>query len=133
MLYGATAAALSDSAPEQAESETRGQAGWVGGIAWLDDPDGALAVALCMASPGPSGPQVLEEWRWLSLAWGAAQQPGARWRAWWLIEGRRGYHEPRGSCSPARAMGGEKGVSSLRPAPARGVPAPQGGKRQVTY
>ena len=66
--YGATAATPSGSIPEQADSGARGQAEWAGGIAWLDDPAGALAVSRCVASLGFSGPQVREEWRWLPLA-----------------------------------------------------------------
>ena len=81
--YGATTAAPNGFIPERADSGARGKAGWAGGIAWLDNPAGALAtpagdlaVALCVASLGFSGPQVREEWRWLPLARWAAQHSG---------------------------------------------------------
>ena len=74
--HGATAAAPSGSIPEQANSGARGQAEWAGGIVWLDDPAGALAVSRCVASLGFSGPQVREERRWYSLARWAAHHSG---------------------------------------------------------
>ena len=80
--YGATTAARYNSISGPADSEARGQARWFGGLVWLDDFAGALAVDRCAALLGFSGPQVHEERRWLSLARWAAEHPEA---------GRHGY------------------------------------------
>ena len=80
--YAATIAEPNNSVPGQADSEVRRQARWVGGVVWLGDLAGALAVARRAALLGFSGPQVREERRWLSLARWAAQHSGA---------GLRGY------------------------------------------
>ena len=62
--HGATAAA-------PRTSPARGQARWIGGIAWHNNYAGAQAVAQCAARLGFLGPQVREERSWLF---------SARWR-----------------------------------------------------
>ena len=137
--YGAAAAAPSSPVPKPASSMARGQTRRVGGVVWLDDLAGALVVARSKAILGFSGPQVREEWKWLSLVRWAAHQPGAGRNRFVgaqpppdrLPKGDVVAHRGRGVIPRAARLlphdahiGGKKRVSSIWSARASVVPGP---------
>ena len=87
--YNATTAAPSGSTPEQADSGARGQAEWAGGIAWPDDPAGALAdpagaLAVALHAAGRRG----YAGAWPPRVRGGLVEDTCPRKRWLLIEGR---------------------------------------------